>query len=264
MFEIGKIVGAILMPPGLFVVLAAISLWAIVAGKKKLTIMFSSSIVVLGTLLSLTPVSDAIIRPLENEYRPFKIVADISGFPIVVLGGGFLRNGPGADGYGSLRPESLTRALYGAQLAAGGKGVLCFTGGTLRSDRRGGTEADAASRLWQSLGIDPSRIRLERRSLDTKGNALFVKQLLGNGPVILVTSAWHMPRAMLAFRKAGIQAIAAPCSYRADSGGYDFTDWLPNANALQTSAWAIHEYVGLAWYSVSSLQGAPASQLTNP
>jgi len=68
-----------------------------------------------------------------------------------------------------------------------------------------------------------------------------------------------MPRAMLAFRRAGIEAIAAPCAYRSESGAHDFTDWLPGMTAFQTSAWALHEYIGLAWYAIVPPHPAPAS-----
>jgi len=258
-FEIGKIVGSFLTPPGLFVVLGAIVIWSSAVGRKKTTLLLSSAIVALGTVLSINPFANILIAPLERRYPPLAGHRKYLDMPIVVLGGGFLRSVPGADGYGGLMPESMARALYGAQLAAKGKGLLCFTGGSMLADRRGGTEADAAARLWVKLGLDQSRIRLEGKSLDTRGNALFVERLLGTGPMIVVTSAWHMPRAMLAFRKAGIEAVAAPCAYRSESGGYDFSDWLPSAGALQTSAWAIHEYVGLAWYSISSMRGAPAA-----
>jgi len=250
-FLVGKIVGSLLMPPGLFVLLALAALWPVFAGRRKAAISVLTVSVIATLILSLNPVADAFISPLESEYPPLTASAARSvDVPIVVLGGGFLRRDPGGDGYGSLRPDSLARAVYGAALARDGTGELCFTGSSLVHDARGGTEADAAARLWEGLGIAASRIRLEKQSLDTMDNALFVKKIVGTGPIVLVTSAWHMPRAMVAFRKAGIKAIAAPCSYRGEGGGYDFTDWLPSSGALQTSAWAIHEYVGLAWYNL--------------
>ena len=80
---------------------------------------------------------------------------------------------------------------------------------------------------------------------------------LGIRRVFLVTHAWHMPRALEVFEKAGVDAVPAPTGFvhkdpiRAGFGFEDrstYGDWLPNAGALLKSYFALHEYLGRVWY----------------
>jgi len=188
MFVIGKIVGAFFVPPGIFITLTALALVFVMTGRRKLAIGFLATSLVFALLLSMGPLADLLIAPLEHRYPPIAETAnqdqleedsvaekvggpELARLPVVVLGGGFLRSTPGSEAYGRLRPESMERAYYGARLAKRGNASLIFTGGSIIRDRHGGTEADAASRLWREMGIEESRIKLERNSLDTYGNA---------------------------------------------------------------------------------------------
>ena len=111
-----------------------------------------------------------------------------------------------------------------------------------------GSEAEAAGRFWRSLGVPEGSFRLEEESQDTKANAAGVKRLTGTGPIVLVTSAMHMPRALLAFSKAGIRAIAAPTDYTAKRTPLRLSDFLPSGGGLMDSSFALHEYVGYLYY----------------
>ncbi|MEI6877053.1 MAG: YdcF family protein, partial [Spirochaetota bacterium] len=105
--------------------------------------------------------------------------------------------------------------------------------------------------LWIDMGIEAGRITIEKKSRDTYENAAFTKGLVGAGPILLVTSAWHMPRSMLAFTKNGIESIPAPTSYRVDKHSLDFLDLLPGSESLLTSQLALHEYLGILWYNLA-------------
>ena len=250
MFIVGKIIGAFLMPPGLLVLLSAFALAFLVLGKRRIAGIGLVAILVVGWALSSDPVAFALIRPLETAYPPLgtppsKVMA------VVVLGGGYVEDSPEYGNSTIPSPETLQRALYGAEIAKRAGLPLVWTSGNPAHPESEAGDALGVQRLWVSIGVDPSKIRLETRSKDTSGNARFTAALVGKGPVLLVTSAWHMPRSMLAFRHAGIEAVAAPTAYHWRSRPMTFFDLLPSAEALRISSDAIHEYLGLAWYSLA-------------
>ena len=81
-----------------------------------------------------------------------------------------------------------------------------FTGGSAALLTTSSPSPLAMGRLLEALGVARERITLESRSRDTYENAVFTKRLVNPAPGqrwLLVTSGWHMPRAMGCFRKAG-------------------------------------------------------------
>ena len=88
-------------------------------------------------------------------------------------------------------------------------------------------------------------------SIDTKTNASNIATLGIAEPFILVTSAYHMPRAMLSFAKTEMQALAAPTDYRAKRSTFSWADFLPDASDLEISRIALHEYIGLLYYRLT-------------
>lgn len=106
--------------------------------------------------------------------------------------------------------------------------------------------ADAASR---EFGV-PVRWR-EDRSADTFENAAFSAELLkkdGVRRVLLVTSAWHMPRSVACFEAQGLTVVAAPTAFRSPTEGA--ANWIPHWHGLRDTALALHEWVGRAVYAV--------------
>jgi uncharacterized SAM-binding protein YcdF (DUF218 family) len=92
----------------------------------------------------------------------------------------------------------------------------------------------------------------EAKSLDTWQNARFSADILraeGITSVYVVTNPWHMHRAMLAFRDTGLTATAFPTPLD-DSSKLDAYDFLPRASGWQNAYFAIHEWIGYAWYSI--------------
>jgi uncharacterized SAM-binding protein YcdF (DUF218 family) len=102
-----------------------------------------------------------------------------------------------------------------------------------------------------SMGIEPSRLTIEDRSRDTFENAAFTKTLVHPNPAerwLLVTSAWHMPRAMGVFRKAGFPVEPWPVDYRT-SGWIDTTHFFASpADGLRQLEQTLKEYTGLIAY----------------
>ena len=251
MFAFGKLVGSLLLPPGIFILLFVSAAILVHLGRKRSAMVVG--LVSAATLwaLSTTPVANLLIAPLEDS-RQASFPIPSSGKPaataIVVLGGGYLLHSPEYAGLASLVPESEARAVRGAELQRQTGLPLIFTGGAPGIPGAKESEADAALRFWLRQGIEPGKIELETKSRDTFENARYTKALAGAGPVYLVTSAWHMPRAILAFSQAGIGVIPVPTAYREDLRPLTAKDFLPDMGSLEISRNAIHEYLGLAWY----------------
>ncbi|MCG8463191.1 MAG: YdcF family protein [Holophagales bacterium] len=98
---------------------------------------------------------------------------------------------------------------------------------------------------------------LEDRSYDTWENAVNTARLLrdeGVGKVFVVTHFWHMPRAMLAFRETGLEAVAAPMGFLGPRPDESLLDRLrPRPGPLLTANLVVHEWIGLAWYRLRHL-----------
>lgn len=165
---------------------------------------------------------------------------------IVVLGGGVDQGAPewGGD---TAKWSTLARVRYGAHLARRTGLPLLVTGGSVS----GRTTPEAhfmRDLLRDEFGV-PVRW-VEDRSRDTLGNAVETARLLrGTGVrrVLLVTHAWHVPRARLAFEYAGLDVVPAATGYsRPDPA--DLLAWLPSAEGLLRTTLAAHEALGYLWY----------------
>lgn len=114
------------------------------------------------------------------------------------------------------------------------------------------SEAEMMANVLLQKGISRQAMILETASHTTHENAKYTRRALNENHinrVLLVTSALHMPRAIAAFRKQGIIAIAAPSRPQILAPeDPDFSFWQPNARALSASRSIIKEYVGLVMY----------------
>ena len=93
----------------------------------------------------------------------------------------------------------------------------------------------------------------EDRSADTRENAAFSAEMLrphGVRRVLLVTSAWHMPRAVAAFEAAGISVVAAPTGFRAPPPDA-VVSYIPHWHGLRDGCLALHEWMGRVWYAIA-------------
>jgi len=185
---------------------------------------------------------------LEDEYVDPKLRTDAQA--IVVIGGGTVGFAPeyGAD---TLNHLSLIRVRYAARLQRATGKPLIVAGGSVSLD----TTPEAtqmAAMLTEELGV-PVRWT-ESRSRDTFGNAVETGRILGPlgiKTVYLVTHAWHMPRARLAFEHAGFQVLPAPTGFARGSDDPPIVlDFLPRASALLNSYYFFHEVFGYLAYQL--------------
>jgi len=204
-------------------------------------------------VLSLQVVARCLLLPLEQRYPPLVLTA-LEGVPVdavVVLGGGHRSIAPEFGGSDDVTARTLERLRYGAWLAKTLNRPLLVSGG--RPDGQARSEAEAmALVLRRDFGVG---VRwLETDSRNTRENAGKSADLLrqeGVRRVILVTHAWHMPRAVRAFERAGFDVVPAPTAYLTT---HPLTplDFLPRARGMEWSSLALHEWIGMAWYALSA------------
>jgi uncharacterized SAM-binding protein YcdF (DUF218 family) len=196
-------------------------------------------------LLGMPAVSSSLLLPLETEL-PTTPPAGHPPQAIIVLGGEVIRARTEALG---VRPGLLTldRLRTAAALHRRTGLPILVTGGTTQP-----STSAVGLIMEQSLRDDfqtPARW-VEKKSVDTWENARLSAEILhaeGITSVYVVTHAWHMRRAMLAFQGTGLTVTAAPTSLD-DPLGPELNDFLPRAAGWQTAYFAIHEWIGYAWY----------------
>jgi uncharacterized SAM-binding protein YcdF (DUF218 family) len=143
-----------------------------------------------------------------------------------------------------LAASTLVRMMEALRLRKGMPGAkLVLSGGTV--DRRIMPSADAMNIFALEQGVPKESIILERDSLDTADEADLLKDVLADSPFILVTSASHMPRSMMIFRRLGLKPIPAPADFEVKELMFTFRSAFPNAGALEQSTRAVHEYFGI-------------------
>jgi uncharacterized SAM-binding protein YcdF (DUF218 family) len=205
--------------------------------------------VVIGILLvvAVVPLGGYMMAFLEARFPLVQEQTDIDG--IVVLGGGI----DAASYYerrGSGYTTAIGRIVEAARLAKLHPSARLIIAGGPQLEP-GHSEADATRALLLELGVQPERIELEAHSRNTYENALFVKQVAHPEPGehwLLVTSAFHMPRAIGCFRAIGFPVIAFPVDYKFGSLTTPRFDVFDGLFELK---YAIHEYTGLVVYRLS-------------
>ncbi len=187
-----------------------------------------------------TPLDEAALRALKAGPSPPSA--------IVILGGGARsdpRERPEVD-----RPNARTteRLLHGAWVAQVTGLPVLVSGGTIGG--RHPAEAVLMKRMLETRLATPVKW-VEDRSLDTADNALRSAALLraaGHQRILLVTHAYHMPRAMAAFERAGLRPIAVPHGFLGTPDASRVLAWLPSAQGAEINWLAAHEGVGQLWY----------------
>ena len=251
MFVFKKILTLLLMPMSLCLgVLGAgiLLLWLrrrIGAAKIVLTL----GVLVLAAL-SFSAVADQFIKPLELWYPPLLDTGSLKDVKwVVVLGGGHISSStlpPNAQ----IGNFSLARLIEGIRIHRElPSSKLLLSGGAVFDPV---PEADTMTAVAKMLGVSPDDMVLESNSQDTGQQSKLVQGIVQNDRCVLVTSAIHMPRAMLVFEQKGLKPIPAPT---------DFGDWMrkenspnqffPRANELRKVEAAVHEYLGLLWARVT-------------
>jgi uncharacterized SAM-binding protein YcdF (DUF218 family) len=247
MFIFKKVVSQFLAPVPLCLFISFAGLFFLWFTKKQKTgrVLVSAGICLLA-LLSFDPVSEKLIGPLEHRYGMYvsEDMNDRAEF-VVVLGGGHVSD-PSIPVTGQINDSSLVRIVEGVRVYRSNPGSkLVLSGGSVSDPV---TEASVAADIAKITGVDEADIIMESDSLDTKDQARLIKPIVGDSRFVLVTSAYHMPRSMAMFRKAGMNPVPAPTGHLArKKRRLTIGSFFPDALSLERSEAALHEYLGIVW-----------------
>lgn len=251
------------MPPGIFFILMTIGLIAMGRsanqqnrlaqfkfGKRLITLCLLAMYVCSTGLFA-----NAMGQLVERGITPIALTAngevDIQGAQAIIILAGGQRNNAQENPNG-IAPSwrTLERLAYGARLAKQTGLEVLVTGGTLYSQTY--SEASAMQQaLISDFGL---RARwVEDQSLTTAQNAQFSAVMLSNSGVkrvLLVTHASHMIRSVDAFKRAGLEVVAAPTAFTRETRA-PLLALLPNAHSLGITFDALHELIGIQWYRLT-------------
>ncbi len=221
-----------------------------VAGRRLM-----GAALLLLTLCGFKTLPDALLQPLENRYPELAADADLSGYAGMVVLGGALE--PGRFSQYHQQPllnasaERMTMAVSLWQRHPPLR--IVFTGGEGEFFGSGPSEAERALQFFDSMGVPRSVLTLETRSQNTYENALFTRALPGldaQKPWLLVTSAWHMPRSLATFQKAGWNVTPYPVDFR--TGGITPLSNFNLGEGAERWELLLHELLGIAAYRLSA------------
>ncbi len=251
-FYLSKILWFLADPGNLLLIALCVSaglLWTRWTKVAKVVLTATAVVTVLVTIL---PIGSLLFGNLENRFPLVKkLPPDITG--IIVLGGvvdQFItddRKQMAING----AVERLTEFARLSLLYPNAK--LIFTGGSGVLGSQSLKEADVIKPLLVTLGLNPNRIIFENQSRNTAENATMTKKIIKprlDQRWLIITSAFHMPRAMGSFRQAGWNAIAYPVDYHQKSS-HGFSLGLSLRTGLSSLSTSLHEWMGLTFYWLS-------------
>jgi uncharacterized SAM-binding protein YcdF (DUF218 family) len=249
-FLLSKTIGFFAIPTNVIACVALVGL-ALAILRRPAGKIISLLALVTFLIAGLSPLGNMLLTPLEQRFPGMKYPDEPLG-GIIILGGSYdtqIRSylstiTLGEDTEPMVIVASLARRYPNAKIV--------FSGGS-DTLTPGPSEAAVARQLFVSFGIDSNRILIEDQSRNTEENARFTLRTIDPAPQskwILVTSAYHMPRAIGTFRQAGFNVIAFPAGWRTH-GWRDFFRPEPSVTEnLRRVDIATREWVGLIIYKL--------------
>jgi uncharacterized SAM-binding protein YcdF (DUF218 family) len=252
-FILSKILGFFALPSNLLIAIGLLGLVLLLTRFTRLASWLVVTSLVLIALAGLSPLGNALLLPLEQRFPPW----DPSRGPpdgIIVLGGAISPDVSAARGAVAL-DEAAERITATAELARRYPNArIVFAGGSNALVFEEGAEAAFAVRELEALGVAHDRIAAEEQSRNTIENAVFSRLIANPKPGerwLLVTSAYHMPRAMAVFRAAGFPVEPYPVDWRTRGPIDAVRPFVSLGDGLRRTDTAVHEWVGLLAYRLS-------------
>jgi uncharacterized SAM-binding protein YcdF (DUF218 family) len=195
----------------------------------------------------------ALLNWYAKTWQPKPVVLSPSAeYSCGIVPGGFASPDADANGYFNATADRFIQAvkLY----KTGHIKHILISGGNGKENEKSFREAAWVRGELVSVGIPDSVIFTEDKSNNTKENAIYSKQILDSlhltPPYLLITSAFHMPRAALVFKKAGVDVVPFPCNYNIGRGSFSAWDLIPTPSTLLGWDAFLKETVGYWWYKI--------------
>jgi uncharacterized SAM-binding protein YcdF (DUF218 family) len=255
-FILSKTAAFLLLPSNFLITLILIGLVLMVTRFKRVGRWLAGAAFILLMASGFLPIGKLLIHALENRFPRW----DTSHGPpdgIVVLGGAFAPYPLRAPDEPSLSSEGTRIIAIGKLARAYPNARIVFTSGDASLRANSLAEADYLAPLLDSMGVPRERILLESRSRNTFENAVLSKELMAPKPGerwLLVTSAWHMPRAVGCFRQIGFPVEAYPVGWRTDKR-ISLKPSTEFGSGLAATDFAVHEWIGLMAYWLTGRTG---------
>lgn len=249
-FWASKLLWFIVRPDSLLVVWLFLSVLFLYLGKIVWAKYASNSLLLVVLVIGLFPVGEWLYYPLETQYPANPALGQVDG--IIALSGNLNSEASviwdqvisGGAAERNFAFMALARQYPDAKLV--------YTGGSSSLIQQNYKAADVAQRLFAEQGLDLSRITFEREARNTAEHPTRVMDLIQPKPDeqwVLITTGWHMPRAMGVFCNAGWDVIPYPVDFQSKPGQLLHTDW-ELADHLEDLNCAIKEWIGLIAYKL--------------
>lgn len=240
-YVVSKLFTYLVLPPGIFIIILLLA--ALYARRfKVIFLLFAISFY----LLSNSYVADWLLKPLEAPYNK-TLATQAKVNAVIVLGGGSIAGSANLP----LKNDAYKRAIWGLMVASSEDLPLYFSGaGTYKAYTEADAFMDSMNEIKRNLHVKDISLHVENRSLDTYQNAkfskrIFLEQGINNPKIFLITSAYHMKRAIKLYEHFGFSVIPAATDFKVSNRPKTSWAYLPNMGAFNRSYTALHEYAGL-------------------
>jgi uncharacterized SAM-binding protein YcdF (DUF218 family) len=237
--------GALISPLTMSLLIAALAVVLLLRRRPKPARVLFIVAALVGYFGSIAVMGNGLLAPLEHRYAPLSQDSPPPAASYVVaLGSSYSPRGD-VPVTGAIDADGLARIVEAVRLVRRlGDARLIVSGGAPAGQT---APALGYAKLARDLGMAEGSLVVVDTALDTAGEARAIAAVVGRAPFILVTSAYHMPRAVEELRRNGLEPIPAPTGQLVrDSGIGDWHAWLPNSGGLSKTERALHEYAGLA------------------
>jgi len=250
-FILSKTVAVLLLPSNVLIALGLGGVVLLATRRMRAGVALIAASIVLLALAGFSPLGDVLTAQLENRFPPWD---PARGVPdgIVVLGGGIDTALSNEYDEPILTRDGGRLTALATLARAYPKARIVYSNGDASLSANGRTDEKYLTALLDSFGIPRERVTMETKARNTFENAVFSKELAQPKPGerwLLVTSAYHMPRAVGCFRRVGFDAEAFPVAWRAYPHGVTFSGAL--GGGLYALDFAAHEWLGVIAYRLS-------------
>lgn len=197
--------------------------------------------------------NQALLNLYAKKWQPAPVaIQSLKEYSCGIVPGGFASPDADGDGYFNAASDRFIQAvkLYKPGIIK----HLLISGGNGKRDEKSFREAAWVKNELITFGVPDSVIFVEDHSNNTQDNAANSKKILDSlqlkPPYLLITSAIHIPRAALIFRKTGVPVDIFPCNYTAGRGSFSFWDLVPKPSVLMSWNPYLKETTGYWWYKL--------------